>query len=311
MKTELKAKNSGGGRLSLEKVSLDWLNTKTQLIVGLILIAVLMILNFSSALATDLAGGSILDSHLANLLLYIGCVFLIALLALDITGRFGNRFGAAPAIWAAALFSVYPLNVNLVGSIVSRQAELNCFFMLLAVFGLIRWVLLKETIYLGLCLAGCFLLGMTGVHGLILIFASLTQPIPRQLSSWLSALLFPVYGKDIPAVCVIALTGAYIVLGILAITRILLRITRPEIFVGLLGCLTLVMFLSTQMPASSKSPLVLPGLFYGTIPLCLLLSFMAMPAMDSAKLALTRVMAGVGVAALSLIFLVWSFLLHY
>lgn len=97
--------------------------------------------------------------HLTNTLLFAGCSILVGLITLEITGKYGNRLGAMPAVWAGLLFAVYPLHPEAVAWIVGRVDVLCTFFYLLSVWTYFRFRLLREKPFLWMSL-GSFALAM-------------------------------------------------------------------------------------------------------------------------------------------------------
>jgi hypothetical protein len=97
--------------------------------------------------------------HLTNILLYAGCSALVGLITLEITGKYGNRLGAMPAVWAGLLFAVYPLHGEAVAWIVGRVDVLCTFFYLLSIWTYCRFRLLREKPFLWWSL-GSFALAM-------------------------------------------------------------------------------------------------------------------------------------------------------
>ncbi len=71
--------------------------------------------------------------HLVNLLLHIGCTFLILLIGERITGS------RAAGVIAALLFAVHPLNTEAVAWASARKDVLSAFFTLLSVYLWLQW----------------------------------------------------------------------------------------------------------------------------------------------------------------------------
>jgi len=97
--------------------------------------------------------------HLTNILIFLACCLLVGLITLELTGSYGNRLGAGPAIWAALLFAVYPLHPETVSWVIGRVDLLCTLFYLGAVFAYLRFRLIREETYLFGSLV-CFLLAL-------------------------------------------------------------------------------------------------------------------------------------------------------
>lgn len=243
-------------------------------------------------------------AHFTNLLIYIACTALVALICLELTGRFGNRLGAAPAIWSAVLFSVQPIHKEMVSSVVARHLELNLALILLTGFALSRLALLREKSYFFIALAsGLLLLANRFIGDLTWpgadVFAHL-YPFFARLSS-----LDPV--GHLQSANLYAVGCAYLILAVLAITRILCRWTKPSVFAGVLsGLLVSLLFFSHSQGTMGLSPDLTPALVYGSVPFCIMLVICALPAFDGINLRLSRVISILGLIALSTLALAWS-----
>lgn len=86
--------------------------------------------------------------HLTNVLLLFGCCVFVSLITLELSGRYGNRLGATPAIWAGLLFSVYPLHPEAVAWMIGRVDLLCGLFYLASVFCYLRFRLLRNQDFL-------------------------------------------------------------------------------------------------------------------------------------------------------------------
>ena len=86
--------------------------------------------------------------HLTNIFLLAGCCLFIALITLELTGRNGNKMMAAPALWAALLFAVYPLHPEAAAWIVGRVDLLSTMFYLASVFNFLRYQQIRENQYI-------------------------------------------------------------------------------------------------------------------------------------------------------------------
>ena len=344
--------------LSLEKAGLDLLNTRTQLFLGLTVVALLCGLNFWSVFTTPLSwvDVGVIDSiaklshdpllifqeqwyssnqstspvtaatflfiylfcktnalgyHLAILLLYFSCSVLIALLCLEITGRFGNRMGAAPAIWSALLFSVYPFHAYTIISIEELKYQWTCFLALLLLFSLSRLVLLKDKFYLTLFVVSGIILAINGYPDESRLFS---YDPPGTLASKMG-LLFLLPDSYDPLL--ISLIFAYVMLGLLLLTRLLLKTSSPLIPSCLLAaCLLAMLFhpclvglLASSLP-SDLSASIVSAVLYGAIPLCLLLALAAIPSLDSSQRVFARYVSVLGIICLVIIFVVWAQILH-
>jgi hypothetical protein len=97
--------------------------------------------------------------HLTNVIVFFGCCAFVSLITLELSGRYGNRLGATPAIWAGLLFAVYPLHPEAVAWVIGRVDLLCGLFYLASVFCYLRFRLLRDTVYLKGSLL-CFLLAL-------------------------------------------------------------------------------------------------------------------------------------------------------
>jgi hypothetical protein len=186
-------------QLKLEKATVDWRSTQTQMVAGLIGIIVVSFTVYWPAIGFPFQGSdlqSLTDtlkvfsgdnqSYLADLsgktdtgafgfrpMFYLAVLFesiffrsesagyhiiailllcataaLLSLVVLEITGKFGNRLGACPAVWAGLLFAVYPWNSTMIVTLNGLEPLLGSFFSLLALFTFLRYRLIQETGYL-------------------------------------------------------------------------------------------------------------------------------------------------------------------
>lgn len=339
-------KNDKQSQLGLEKAGIDLGNARTQLILGLILVGVLLLLNVYPLLKVGLATQEIAIIHalvhtgenanslgsepvrtsllsqitlfcdscvwqnnpigyrITNLVLYFVAVLLIALICFEWTGRFGNRLGAAAPLWAAILFGVYPRQAEMIASIAMRQYELNDLFILLGIYGFLRWLTIRENNYMFLGWAALLLLlGNTFEWGGKLL------PYDQwgALINRLQALFFPVIVSGQATVCSVILFWAYIILAVLALLRIAFQMVRPTIFIGLIAFLVLPFLVPWHGLSNS---LFDQALLYGAIPFSLLLCLMALPCTDTSKRSLAKVTGTLGLIILLVITLTWTFLLH-
>jgi hypothetical protein len=99
---------------------------------------------------TDYAlfGLNYIGYHLTNVLLFTICAIFVSLIALELTGIYGNRSRASVAIWAGLLFAADPLHVESVTWIIGRVDLLCCVFYFASVFCFMRFRLLRERTYL-------------------------------------------------------------------------------------------------------------------------------------------------------------------
>jgi hypothetical protein len=105
----------------LEQAYLDWQNVRIQMVIGMLAIFFLCLVNFWSVMQLHvpengslsaarglLPYGLLIVFQIIAFVLYFASCLLTALIALEITGRFGNRLGASSALWAGILFCVFP-----------------------------------------------------------------------------------------------------------------------------------------------------------------------------------------------------------
>ena len=95
--------------------------------------------------------------HATNILLLFLCACFTGMVTMELSGLRGNRLGAAAAVWAACLFSVYPLHAESVSLIIGRVDLLCTLFYLASVWSYFRFRLLRERSYFRLSLFTCVL----------------------------------------------------------------------------------------------------------------------------------------------------------
>ncbi len=164
----------------LEKSSVDFASTKTQMLIGAVFIACSCAIAFSSTLTIGLLGSETLalkcmasalngsftllqnnlqslclidyfvfhsnciGYHCVNILLTIICAIFVSLITLELTGRMGNRNGAITAVWSGLLFSVYPKHAQILAPLLGRQEVLTSIFYLASLFLFLRYRLIEE-----------------------------------------------------------------------------------------------------------------------------------------------------------------------
>jgi len=182
------AKQEQSSKRQLERARVDFSSTKTQMLVGALIIGVSCLvayaqtvlvtflgqdLTYIQAIADTLHGSfdqvlanptsillldyllyhtNTLGFHVSNILLTASCAIVVSLITLELTGRLGNRNGALSAVWAGLLFSVYPLHAQSVAIVSGRIELIASLFYLLSVFLFLRYRLIEEKQYLPLSL---------------------------------------------------------------------------------------------------------------------------------------------------------------
>ncbi|MBP6746375.1 hypothetical protein KA344_14150 [bacterium] len=182
------AKQELSSKRQLERARVDFSSTKTQMLVGALIICVSCLvayaqtvlvtflgqdLTYIQAIADTLHGSfdqvlanptsillldyllyhtNTLGFHVSNILLTASCAIVVSLITLELTGRLGNRNGALSAVWAGLLFSVYPLHAQSVAIVSGRIELIASLFYLLSVFLFLRYRLIEEKQYLPLSL---------------------------------------------------------------------------------------------------------------------------------------------------------------
>ncbi|CAN5142641.1 hypothetical protein BH11CYA1_BH11CYA1_30050 [soil metagenome] len=190
----------------LEGARVDFASTKTQMLLGAIIICVSCLvaygqtvlvtflgqdLTYVQAIADTLHGSfeqvkanptsillvdyllyhtNTLGFHVSNILLTAVCGILVGLITLELTGRLGNRNGALSAVWAGLLFSVYPLHAQSVAIVSGRIELMASLFYLLSVFLFLRYRLIDEKQYLPFSL-------ITAALALLISGQSLSLPL--------------------------------------------------------------------------------------------------------------------------------------
>jgi hypothetical protein len=247
---------------------------------------------------------------LTNMLLLILCLVLVAMVALDVTGLFGNRAGGAAAIWAAALFAVNPSVPAITYSLADRQALFTCVFFLATIFFSFRFHLLKESGYRQLALVSVTLLASSFLSELLAVeHRDNSLPVHTLNSFLFSSISHESLNMSFLAVLYLIPPALY-----------LLRL----FFGGLKGGPMRNALRSAIFPALPVAML----LSWGNAPdlaiivcsmagFCILLPLLAFPTIDSGSRRDLVIFNGLGILSLSFIFLFWcaasreqSILLH-
>lgn len=97
--------------------------------------------------------------HMTNIVMFAVCAVFVGLIALELTGMYGNRSRASVAIWAGLLFAVDPLHVESVTWIIGRVDLLCSVFYFASVFCFLRFRLVRDRTYLFAALV-CFFLAL-------------------------------------------------------------------------------------------------------------------------------------------------------
>lgn len=118
--------------------------------------------------------------HCFSIMLLIGCCTVLSLIVLEITGKYGNRLGACPALWTGLLFAVYPYNSALVAALTGQQPLLGSFFGLLTIFCFLRYRLVLETRFLVMALSAYIACMLSWENGALLpMVLTLTYLLPE------------------------------------------------------------------------------------------------------------------------------------
>ncbi|MFA6207969.1 MAG: hypothetical protein WCT03_00560 [Candidatus Obscuribacterales bacterium] len=177
------AKAEQAPKRQLERARVDFSSTKTQMLVGAIIICVSCLVAYGQTVLVTFLGQDLtyiqaiaetrhgsfeqllanptsfllidyllyhtntLGFHVSNILLTASCAIVVGLITLELTGRLGNRNGALSAIWAGLLFSVYPLHAQSVAIVSGRIELMASLFYLLSVFLFLRYRLIEEKQY--------------------------------------------------------------------------------------------------------------------------------------------------------------------
>ncbi len=116
--------------------------------------------------------------HITNIFVFAACAILVSMIALELTGMYGNRARASVAIWAGLLFAVYPLHVESVSWIIGR-VDLYCsMFYYASVWLFLRFRLTRERNDLILSLI-CFFFALTSKE------MAVTLPVVQVLATML------------------------------------------------------------------------------------------------------------------------------
>lgn len=159
-------------------------------------------------------GANAFGFHLTNIILFALCALFVGLTTLELTGAYGNRLGAAAALWAGLLFAVYPLHPEATAWAIGRVDLLCGVFYFASLFFYMRFRLLHEKPYFWLSL-GCF----------VLSFASKEMAVTLPVAIALYELLI-VSSKTTRTLNRVMFVGTYFVLlATLSIIRTLLLST--------------------------------------------------------------------------------------
>jgi hypothetical protein len=91
--------------------------------------------------------GNLNAYHDVNIVLALACSIVLGLIALELSGRMGNRIGAACAIWASALFLVNPTSTAPFLCVSFRPVLFTTLFLLAALFAWLRFLSWRERGY--------------------------------------------------------------------------------------------------------------------------------------------------------------------
>jgi hypothetical protein len=191
-------------KLALEVATFDWRSPRVQFFLGFLLTLVTFALVTQEYFATRFlaqeyfAVGKLLTDGVstiepstgmtANPLLYLQLISFthhawwyriicfgatalaamsVGLITLELTIRYGNRIGAAPALFAALLYLAVPYENSLTMPATMLPVLLSNFFALFAVFLDLRFRLLRENGYYLLALLSLVLAGVLDVDGIV------------------------------------------------------------------------------------------------------------------------------------------------
>lgn len=320
------AQTKSDNRFRLEKAHLNLVNARTQLIVGLILVAMLTAFNVYclvangahpvihatttnpqaaiAALTLSWEGYFLphaVPSHLLTnfVLLLLICLF-VALIGLELTGVSGNRTGAAAAVWAAYLFSLFPLSLLMVTVPEACEYELNCLFVLIAVFGIRRLYVLREKAYLWLSAGAVVLLAAND-------FAyewGLCQTNPLEVFlGRLKVLTCPSHFPFDAAIFWPAIQVSYFLLLLLCLSRVFSRSVKPGVISLLIALLAFCLLFGR---GGGEGNSYVPAVFYAQVPFSLALGLLVLPSQGLRKLAFDKGLALAGLIALSIIVVCWT-----
>jgi len=284
--------------------------------------------------------------HLVNIfLLFISCAFL-SFIVLELTGRFGNKLGAGPAIFAGLLYAVFPVHSQLIDTTRGTQTLMWSAFELCAIFCFMRFRLLRERPYLfwSVMLTTLAFLsgeGAVSLPSIVTAFLVCTAPanqfsrtnrLPKALQVLPFWVLLAIYGivraKGLECgLC--SLPGGFLNLlsGPGGITMPLsnlnfFNLALPlgfgtasrtyELGYAIAGVLAARLVLRT---VSLPIPLLL-GLWtlcswLPTAPICAAIVLAALPAIDRSSKQATVILSSIGCLILCLLLALWAALPHY
>lgn len=293
----------------LESAHLDWYGLRTQLILGLVAIFCLCLSNYlpfwqknlliasNTFVPATLRSSAGIAMGLLDFGLYFSSCLLVALITLEITGRFGNRIGANCAIWASLLFCVFPWQV-VASYPTTRSGYLVSFLVLLSVFLLLRAEHDRARCWALLLLACALCFGAQsephyGAKALIYLFspdAANNDPLP--ISSMIGRLLFPAMGDFRHELYFHILELGYLVAGLVLSVRILGSTLKWKALSIIALCMISICLLSAPIWHYSI------WITLASAALAITISFVCLPGLDGAPIRTNRLIGCMGLVAL-------------
>jgi hypothetical protein len=283
--------------------------------------------------------------HLVNVfLLFVSCGFL-SLIVLELTGNFGNKLGAGPAIFAGLLYAVIPIHSMFIEKISGTQTLMWSTLELCAIYTFMRFRLLRERTYFFWSLiltTFAFLSGVAAIWlpSIITAFLLCTAPanqfsrskcFPNALQVVPFWGLLAIYGivraKGLEYLC--SLPGGLLNLlggpSVVAMPLYNLSVFGQIVPLGFgtasrtyeLGyAIVLVLAARLVLRSVSLRILLLLGLWtlcswLPTAPICAALVLAALPAIDRSSKQTTVILSSIGSLILCVLLVFWAALPHY
>jgi len=293
----------------LEPAQLDWRSVRVQMVIGMSAIFCLCLVNFWSvtpiiaenclSITNGLPASFLLPFLITAFCLYFASCLLTALIALEITGRFGNRLSASCALWSALLFCVFPWLAHsyTVGLIISGAIS---FFFLLVVFLCVRsgkqmpWLI----VLLAIILSSAVMVHYLGY--------CLSDANGRDLTVDSALLLYPIHiiisqKNTILPDANVFLSVAYLIAGLTCSLRFGLRnLNAKALWTVIICLLTTLVFIDLGIYTTFDQKGILRASFMtlACAFLSITISLACLPAIDNGRIGLSRVVGCLGLVAL-------------
>ncbi len=278
----------------LESAHLDWYSLRTQIALGLTAIFCLCLTNFLPVWQNNQSVVESYDSifipaslqpildiplKLLDFGLYFSSCLLVALITLEITGRFGNRIRASCAIWAALIFCVFPWQI-IDYFVTDRFNRLLTLLILVSLYLFLK-IESNRLIFWTLLILVCTLsFSMINNHQL---------PISQSIGLFIFPVLMPLFKHSLS---VHVLELGYLTAGSILLVRILCRTLKWPALSTIGLCVIAICLLPGQTCSY---------LSWGTLAsaaLAITISLICLPGLDTASVRISRLLGCLGLVAL-------------